>query len=98
MRTGVPLVPITLEGSCRVILPKTLKVNPGVIIRIRIGSPIDLNPYSRGEKNRLMEDVYRTMHCDLEALRQKRQPDEESGDAVFRWIHGRPRTAHYAGE
>jgi 1-acyl-sn-glycerol-3-phosphate acyltransferase len=89
LRAGVPLAPISLEGSCRVILPKTLKVNPGVIVRIRIGSPIDLNAYSRGEKRRLMEDVFRIMQRDLEALRLKRQPGEESGDAVYRWIHGR---------
>ena len=87
LRTGVPLVPITLEGSCRVILPKTLKVNPGVIVRIRIGSPIDLGAYSRGDKHRLMEDVYQIMSRNLEALRLQRQPEEESRDAVYRWIH-----------
>jgi 1-acyl-sn-glycerol-3-phosphate acyltransferase len=89
LRTGVPLVPISLEGSYRVILPKTLKVNPGVIIRIRIGSPIDLNSYSKGEKHRLMEDVFRIMHSDLEALRLDHRPGEEFGDTVCRWIHGR---------
>jgi len=88
LRTGVPLVPVSLEGSYRVILPKTLNVNPGVIVRIRIGDPIDLSSYSRGEKHRLMEDVFRIMHRNLEELRIRRQPDEESGDAVFRWIHG----------
>lgn len=87
LRTGVPLVPISLEGSYRVILPKTLKVNPGVIVRIKIGNPIDLNAYAKGEKRRLMEDVYGIMNRNLEALRVMRQPDEESGDAVFRWIH-----------
>ena len=87
LRTGVPLLPVTLEGSCRVILPKTLKVNPGVIIRIRIGSPIDLSSYSKGDKHRLMEDVFQIMSRDIELLRQKRRPGEESGDAVFRWIH-----------
>ena len=91
LRTGVPLVPISLEGSYRVILPKTLRVNPGVIIRIRIGLPIDLTPYCKGEKHRLMSDVFRIMHRDLETLRLKRQQGEESGDAVYRWIHGRSR-------
>jgi len=88
VRTGVPLVPVSLEGSYRVILPKTLTVNPGVIIRIRIGSPIDLKPYSKGDKHRLMDDVFRIMHRDLEELRLDRQPGEESGDTVYRWIHG----------
>ena len=97
LRAGVPLVPISLEGSYRVILPKTLKVNPGVIIRIRIGSPIDLGAYANGEKHRLMDDVFRVMNGNLEALRLERQPGEESGDAVFRWIHGRSRSIPSTG-
>ncbi len=92
LRTGVPLVPISLEGSYRVILPKTLKVNPGVIIRIKIGSPIDLSAYANGEKHRLMNDVHRIMSSHLETLRLERQPEEESDDAVFRWIHGESRS------
>ena len=50
LRTGVPLVPVSLEGSHRVIIPKTLQVNPGVIIRIRIACPIDVNGYGHSEK------------------------------------------------
>jgi 1-acyl-sn-glycerol-3-phosphate acyltransferase len=97
LRAGVPLVPISLEGSYRVIRPKTLKVNPGVIIRIRIGSPIDPSTYSKGEKNRLMDDVFRIMSRDLQALRLQRQPEEETGDAVYRWIHGKSRSIYPAG-
>ncbi|MBN2241696.1 MAG: 1-acyl-sn-glycerol-3-phosphate acyltransferase [Acidobacteria bacterium] len=98
LRTGVPLVPISLEGSWRVIRPKTLKVNPGVILRIRIGSPIDLSSYSRGEKHRLMEDVWGIMNRTLEDLRRQRQPGEESGDAVYRWIHRGARPHPDAGK
>jgi len=88
LRAGVPLIPVSLEGSNRVILPKTLKVDPGVIVRIKIDSPIDLRAYSKGDRHRLMEDVSRIMSSNLEALRFNRQPGEESEDAVFRWIHG----------
>ncbi len=91
LRTGVPLVPITLEGSYRVIMPKTLKVNPGVIIRIRIDKPMNLSSYSRGEKRRLMEDVFEIMSRNLAQLQARRQFDEEQRDAVYRWIHSRPR-------
>ncbi len=93
LRAGVPLVPVTLEGSYRVILPKTLKVHPGVIIRIKIGSPIDLSAYARGDKHRLMDDVFRIMAANLEALRLRRQSGEESEDGVFRWIHNVSRSA-----
>jgi len=92
LRAGVPLVPVVLEGSSRVILPKTLRVNPGVIIRIRIGSPLDLGAYGRGDRQRLMEDVFRIMARNLEAIGRQRQPGEEAGDAVFRWIHGLARS------
>jgi 1-acyl-sn-glycerol-3-phosphate acyltransferase len=92
LRTGVPLVPITLEGSYRVIAPRTLKVNPGAIIRIKIDRPIDLSTYSKGGKHRLMEDVFQIMSRSLAQLRKRRQPDEGHQDAVFRWIHAKPRT------
>jgi len=88
LRTGVPLVPISVDGSCRVIFPKTLQVNPGTVIRIGIGRPIDLSAYARSDKHRLMEDVFRIMEGNLDRLRARRRPDEEREDRVFRWIYG----------
>jgi len=89
IRTGVPLVPISLDGSYRVIVPKTLQVNPGVTIRIKIDRPIDLSSYAKGEKHRLMEDIFQIMTRNLDQLRCRRNPDEEERDPVFRWIHGK---------
>jgi len=54
LRTGVPLTPISLEGSYRVIAPMTARVNPGVILRIKIDRPIDLSAYSKADRQRLM--------------------------------------------
>jgi len=87
LRTNVPLVPISLDGSYRVIAPKTLQVNPGTVIRIKINRPIDLSSYRRGEKRRLMEEVYRIMNRGLEEVQNRRKAGEERSDAVFRWIH-----------
>ncbi len=87
LRTGVPLVPVVLEGSYRVIMPKTLQVNPGVIIRIKFDCPIDVNGYGHSEKHRLMEDVFQVMNRNLQELCGRRRPKEEQEDAVFRWIH-----------
>ena len=95
LRTGVPLVPISLEGSYRVIMPKTLQVNPGTIIRIRIGKPMDLSAYARSDKHRLMEDVHAVMAGNLELLRSRRRPDEERADRVFRWIYGKTGSPDY---
>jgi 1-acyl-sn-glycerol-3-phosphate acyltransferase len=88
LRTGVPLVPVALEGSYRVIMPKTLRVNPGVIIRIKIDEPVDVTSYGRSEKRRLMDDVFQIMSRNLEELRKRRRDDEECEDPVFRWIYG----------
>jgi len=88
LRAGVPLVPVAIEGSYRVIKPGTLEVNPGTIVRIKIAAPIDPKAYRSNEKNRLMRDVHAVMKRDLEELRQRRRPDEECADAVRRWIGG----------
>ena len=71
------------------IMPKTLKVNPGVIIRIKIDRPIGLGAYSRSDKRLLMEKVQRIMEQNLADLRARKRPDEERADPVFRWIYGK---------
>lgn len=98
LRTGIPLVPVTLEGSCRVIMPKSLHVNPGTIIRIKIDRPIDLSSYGKAEKHRLMDDVFRVMESNLQELRGHRSADEEYADAVYRWIYRKPRKSDRAGK
>jgi len=85
----VPLVPVTLEGSWRVITPKTLRVNPGVIIRIKIDRPVDVTSYQRSEKLRLMGDVFVTMSANLSDLRLRHRSGEELEDIVCRWIRGK---------
>ena len=87
LRTGVPLVPISLDGSYRVIVPQTLQVNPGVIIRIKIDCPIDLAPYTKAEKSRLIDDVFQIMDRNLQELRRRKKPGEERQDPVHCWIH-----------
>jgi 1-acyl-sn-glycerol-3-phosphate acyltransferase len=87
LRTGVPLVPVSLDGSYRVIVPKTLRVSPGTIVRIKIDRPIDLSSYVRSDKRKLMEDVFQIMNRNLEELRGRRQSGEERQDAVCRWIY-----------
>jgi 1-acyl-sn-glycerol-3-phosphate acyltransferase len=89
LRTGVPLVPVTVDGSYRVIIPKTLQVNPGTVIRIKIDRPIDLGGYARSDKQRLMENVHQIMSRNLVELQGRRRPDEEREDRVFRWIYGK---------
>jgi 1-acyl-sn-glycerol-3-phosphate acyltransferase len=89
LRTGVPLVPIILEGSYRVIIPMTLRVNPGVILRIRIDRPVDLSAYTKADRHRLMDDIFQIMSRSLEEIRGRRKAQEERQDAVYRWIHSK---------
>jgi 1-acyl-sn-glycerol-3-phosphate acyltransferase len=96
LRTGVPLIPIVLEGSYRVIMPKTLQVNPGTIIRIRICPPIDLSAYAQSDKRRLMDEVSGIMDAALGDLRGRKQAGEERADPVFRWIYGKTGGPDYA--
>jgi 1-acyl-sn-glycerol-3-phosphate acyltransferase len=95
LRTRVPIVPVSLEGSYRVIMPKTLQVNPGCVIRIKIDKPIDLSSYARADKHRLMNDLFRIMSRNLETLRNRRTAGEERRDAVFRWIYTEGRAPDY---
>ncbi len=88
LRAQVPLIPVALDGSCRVIVPKTLQVNPGTVIRIRICPALDVSAYSKGEKRRLMDAVHETINQSLEELRNRRLAGEERRDPMYRWIHG----------
>ena len=87
LRAQVPLVPVSVEGSYRVIMPKTLQVNPGTIIRIKIERPLDLSNYHRSDKNRLMTEVHEIMAKNLDELRRRRRKDEQRSDLVYRWIY-----------
>jgi 1-acyl-sn-glycerol-3-phosphate acyltransferase len=91
LRAEVPLVPVVVDGSYRVIAPKTLQVNPGTVIRVKICRPIDTTSYQKSEKKRLMEDAFAVMSESLAELRSRRQPDEELRDPVRLWISGRNR-------
>jgi 1-acyl-sn-glycerol-3-phosphate acyltransferase len=86
LRAGVPLVPVVVDGSWRVIAPKSLQVNPGTVIRIKFGSPVDVTSYQKTEKRRLMEDVFAVMRENLAQVQSRRQEGEELRDPVRRWI------------
>ena len=56
LKAGVPVVPISITGSIKV-LPKTsAAIQPGTI-RIHYSHPIDVNNYSVDDRDRLMADV-----------------------------------------
>lgn len=64
-KAGVPIVPVTINGSMRV-NPKTrLELHPGTI-RVRIGDPIPTEGLNAPGRQRLFEDVRRAIDEGLE--------------------------------
>lgn len=64
-KAGVPIVPVTINGSMRV-NPKTrLELHPG-IIRVRIADPIPTEGVDLHGRNRLLEDVRQAIDEGLE--------------------------------
>lgn len=66
LKSGVPIIPITINGS-RDIMPKeSLKVQPGEI-RVTIDRAIETALYALSNRNALMEKVRETLEKGLEA-------------------------------
>jgi 1-acyl-sn-glycerol-3-phosphate acyltransferase len=64
-KAGVPIVPVTINGSMRV-NPKTrLELHPGTI-KVRIGDPIPTAGLDVHDRQRLLEDVRRAINEGLE--------------------------------
>jgi 1-acyl-sn-glycerol-3-phosphate acyltransferase len=70
MKAKVPIVPISLAGS-REIMPKDRLTTSSGEIRIRIGDPIETEPYSLKDRTALMEKVSETISKNLELITQK---------------------------
>ncbi len=64
-KTGIPILPVTINGS-RHVLPKgTLKLMPGRI-EIVVGDPIDSRPYDNRRKKELMDCVKSAIAANLD--------------------------------
>lgn len=68
LRAGVPLVPITIEGSNRV-MGADRWIRPGRI-QVIIGQPIQASGKGREEEERLLERIREEISTTLEGLRQ----------------------------
>ena len=72
LKAGVPVVPISITGSIKV-LPKTsVAIQPGTI-RIHYARPIDVGGYSVDDRDRLMADVREVI------IRNKAELDRQTG-------------------
>lgn len=65
LKSGVPILPVTVNGS-RFVLPKnTLALMPGKI-EIVVGDMIDASTYDENNKNELMEKIRSAIHENLD--------------------------------
>ena len=65
IQAGVPIIPITIQGSREVLAKGSLRIRPGTI-HLGIGEPIDPARYSLDEKERLMQEVRTAMERAME--------------------------------
>lgn len=57
LKAGVAVVPVTIEGTGRLMPKNSWKINLGGEIHVKIGAPIDASQYQPHERERLMKDV-----------------------------------------
>lgn len=68
LKSGVPIIPITINGSRDVMPRDSMRVRPGEI-RVSIDRAIQTTPFSLRERNVLMEKVRETIERNLRADR-----------------------------
>lgn len=68
LKSGVPIIPITINGSRDVMPRDSMRVQPGEI-RVNIDRAIQTTPFSLRERNVLMEKVRETIEKNLTADR-----------------------------
>jgi 1-acyl-sn-glycerol-3-phosphate acyltransferase len=56
LKAGVPLVPVSITGSIKVLPKNSFSIQPGTI-RIHYGKPVDVSGYSVDDRDRLIADV-----------------------------------------
>ncbi len=66
LKSGVPIIPITINGSRDVMARDSMRVRPGEI-RVSVDRAIQTTPFSLRERNVLMEKVRETIEGNLAA-------------------------------
>jgi len=56
LQAGVPIVPVTIVGASEIMPKRSLRIYPGKI-RLIIGHPIDVQPYTPETRQELMNQV-----------------------------------------
>jgi len=67
IKSGIPIVPVTIVGSREIVPKKSLKINRGTIT-IYIDNPVETKNLTLNDKSELLERVYNTIVERLEAF------------------------------
>ena len=65
LKTKLPIVPITIVGSYDLMPKKTFRIKPGVV-KVIIGTPIDVSKYTEEERDILLDMVRSVISTTLE--------------------------------
>lgn len=77
LKARVPIVPVTIVGSDRIMPRNSWRVHGG-LVRVKLGKPIDVSAYAAEERERLMRDVRKiVIQQSLELGGKGGVPDEE---------------------
>lgn len=60
LKAGVPVVPVTIEGSARIMPRRSWRISPGVV-KVRIGTPIDVRRFDADDRAGLARLVRETI-------------------------------------
>lgn len=69
LKTGLPIVPITISGSFDLMPKHTARVRPG-IVKVIIGDPIDPSPYTEDDRDILLDRVRSVISSNLDTAIQ----------------------------
>jgi 1-acyl-sn-glycerol-3-phosphate acyltransferase len=58
LNLGLPILPVTIDGSRHVLPNRTLKLLPG-LVKITLHPPVDVKAYGPEKRDQLMEDIRR---------------------------------------
>ncbi len=56
LETGIPIVPMAVQGSFELLPPHSLKIKPG-LIHLNVGEPISMSGFTMDTKEALIEKV-----------------------------------------
>lgn len=75
LKAGVPIVPVTIQGSFQRLRPNSLRITPGEVV-VHFGEPLDISAYDDNSVNELKIELHRRITTTLEGLENRSAPDE----------------------